>query len=73
MKYEISTNKDIKCLLFMTAKENIFIAGADINEIKDITDPQQGYEVGKKGHEIFNKIDSIQKLTQLLTFIPMSL
>jgi len=56
---EISNNKDIKCLLFMTAKESIFIAGADINEIKDITDPQQGYEVGKKGHEIFNKIENL--------------
>jgi len=56
---EISNNKDIKCLLFMTAKESIFIAGADINEIKDITDPQQGYEVGEKGHEIFNKIENL--------------
>ena len=27
---EIALNKDIKCLLFMSAKETIFIAGADI-------------------------------------------
>lgn len=56
---EIAKNKDIKCLLFMSAKNNIFIAGADINEIKDITDPEQGYKVGKKGHDIFRKIENL--------------
>ena len=56
---ELSKNKEIKCLLFMSAKKGIFIAGADINEIKDITDPQQGYEVGKKGHEVFSKIENL--------------
>ena len=56
---ELSKNTDIKCLLFMSAKKGIFIAGADINEIKDITDPKQGYEVGKRGHEVFNKIEKL--------------
>ncbi len=56
---EIAKNKDIKCLLFMSAKSSIFIAGADIDEIKDITDPKQGYDVGKKGHEIFAKIENL--------------
>jgi 3-hydroxyacyl-CoA dehydrogenase / enoyl-CoA hydratase / 3-hydroxybutyryl-CoA epimerase len=56
---EIAKKSEIKCLLFMSAKSSIFIAGADISEIKDITDPQQGYEVGKKGHEVFNKIEHL--------------
>ncbi len=55
---ELSQNTDVKGLLFMSAKKGIFIAGADIDEIKDITDPQQGYEVGKKGHAVFNKIEN---------------
>ena len=56
---EIAKNAEVKCLLFMSAKDSIFIAGADIDEIKDITDPQQGYEVGKKGHQVFGKIENL--------------
>jgi len=56
---ELSSKKDIKCLLFMSAKERIFIAGADIDEFDEITDPQQGYEIGKKGHVVFNKIEKL--------------
>ena len=56
---ELASNKDIKCLLFMSAKETIFIAGADIDEFEEVNDPQLGYEIGKKGHAVFNKIENL--------------
>ena len=36
----IDGNKAIRILLITSHKQNIFIAGADINEIKAITDPK---------------------------------
>jgi len=56
---ELTKNTEIKCLLIMSAKNGIFIAGADIDEIKDITDPKVGYEVGRKGQEVFNKLEKL--------------
>ncbi len=56
---DLAKKSELKCLLFMSAKKGIFIAGADINEIKDITDPKVGYEVSRKGQEVFNKIEKL--------------
>ncbi|MFC2088200.1 3-hydroxyacyl-CoA dehydrogenase NAD-binding domain-containing protein [Calditrichota bacterium] len=56
---DLAQKSDIECLLFMSAKKGIFIAGADINEIKDITDPKVGYEVGRAGQKVFNKIENL--------------
>lgn len=45
----------LSCLLLLSGKKsNIFIAGADINEIKDLTDPQLGYNAGRRGQDIFD-------------------
>ena len=43
-------------LLFKSAKEKIFIAGADIEEIKNITEENEAQEKTKLGQEIFNKM-----------------
>ncbi len=56
---EIALKTDLKCLLFMTAKKGIFIAGADINEIRDITDIDISYDVARKGQEVLNKIEKL--------------
>jgi len=56
---DLRNKTEIKCLLIMTGKERIFIAGADINEIVDITDPERGYRVSCKGHEVFGKIAAL--------------
>jgi 3-hydroxyacyl-CoA dehydrogenase/enoyl-CoA hydratase/3-hydroxybutyryl-CoA epimerase len=49
----LKKEKEIKALLLMSKKEGIFIAGADVNEIKDIRDENIGYEVARKGQDIF--------------------
>jgi len=48
--------ENLKALIIASGKENIFIAGADINEIKDITDAEKGYEVGRRGQQIFQQL-----------------
>ena len=52
-KIKTLEKEKLKCLLLMSRKENIFIAGADVNEIKDLSDPQKGYEAGRKGQDVF--------------------
>ncbi len=56
---DLAQNSDLKCLMIMSAKKGIFIAGADIKEIVDITDPEAGFMVSQKGHEVFGKIASL--------------
>lgn len=53
---EVKNETSLKCLLFMSAKKGIFIAGADINEFEHIKTEQEGYEVGRKGQQVFQKI-----------------
>jgi 3-hydroxyacyl-CoA dehydrogenase / enoyl-CoA hydratase / 3-hydroxybutyryl-CoA epimerase len=50
---------DLKCLLLMSKKPGIFIAGADINEILSITDEERGYDVARQGQDTFAKIGKL--------------
>lgn len=56
---ELNKNKEIKCLLLMSKKPGIFIAGADVKEIAVITDEEKGYQVGRKGQEIFGRFEKL--------------
>jgi 3-hydroxyacyl-CoA dehydrogenase/enoyl-CoA hydratase/3-hydroxybutyryl-CoA epimerase len=47
---------DIKCLLIISGKKDSFIVGADINEIKDISDPQDAMNKAGQGQLILHKI-----------------
>ncbi len=49
------TKNDIKCLLIISGKKDSFIAGADINEIKDISDPQDAMNKARQGQLILHK------------------
>lgn len=53
---ELKNRKDIKVLLFKSAKEGVFIAGADISEIKSLTDEQASHDIVRKGQIILSKI-----------------
>lgn len=52
-------NENLKCLLIISKKKNIFIAGADINEIKNYTDPELGYQTGLRGQKVFENISKL--------------
>jgi 3-hydroxyacyl-CoA dehydrogenase/enoyl-CoA hydratase/3-hydroxybutyryl-CoA epimerase len=56
----IDGNKAIRVLLFTSAKESIFIAGADINEIRDMHNQKEALSVVARGQEIMNKIAALK-------------
>ncbi|MCP4325592.1 MAG: hypothetical protein GY787_27875 [Alteromonadales bacterium] len=53
---ELAQNSAIKLLVFESAKQGIFIAGADINEIKDIRTVDEAYEKAGFGQRILHQI-----------------
>jgi 3-hydroxyacyl-CoA dehydrogenase / enoyl-CoA hydratase / 3-hydroxybutyryl-CoA epimerase len=46
-------------LLITSSKENCFIAGADINEIKSLDDEEKTMQVLEKAHAIFAKLENL--------------
>ena len=56
---ELKQNTDIKIAHFVSAKPNIFIAGADISEIRSLDDEQVSYELVRKGQIILEKIEHL--------------
>ena len=53
------SKESYKALVIKSGKSNIFIAGADINEIKDITDVEEGRKAAAFGQDIFNKLENL--------------
>lgn len=56
----IDGNKAIRVLLITSLKKDIFIAGADINEIKDIRDAKDALEKVSRGQNILTKIAQLK-------------
>ncbi|VAW70377.1 Enoyl-CoA hydratase / 3-hydroxyacyl-CoA dehydrogenase / 3-hydroxybutyryl-CoA epimerase, partial [hydrothermal vent metagenome] len=46
-------------IIFVSDKDNGFIAGADINEFTEITTQDQAEKMLRRGHDIMNKIESL--------------
>lgn len=55
----IKNNSSIKALLVQSAKKNIFITGADIEEIETLSKEEEIYELLMKVHSIFNKLENL--------------
>ncbi len=55
---ELKSEK-LKCLLLMSAKKGVFIAGADVSEIRDMTDAKQAYNAGRQGQEVFKSFGDL--------------
>jgi len=55
----IKTNQSIKILLITSAKDNIFIAGADISEIKQMNDEHDIYNVVISVDAVFNDLEQL--------------
>jgi 3-hydroxyacyl-CoA dehydrogenase/enoyl-CoA hydratase/3-hydroxybutyryl-CoA epimerase len=56
----IDGNKAIRVLLISSHKKDIFIAGADINEIRSIVDEKDAHKKVSRGQEILNKLAKIE-------------
>ena len=57
---DIANNNEIKALVFQSAKKNIFIAGADINEIRDLKDKEETLKIVTRGQQIISKIEKLK-------------
>ena len=57
---EIARSKEIKLLLFKSAKKNNFIAGADIKEISALKSCDEALEKVRQGRGILNRISSLK-------------
>ena len=55
--------ENIKALFFVSGKQGIFLAGADIKELAMIRTKEAAIELCKKGQELFNKIETLPMLT----------
>ena len=53
---EVEAKTSIKALVFISGKEDNFIAGANVAEIRDITDPDEGVRKAGLGQAVFQKI-----------------
>lgn len=56
---ELEGRADLKALLFLSGKEGNFIAGVKIQEIENITDPQDGTQKAAMGQAVFSKIAAL--------------
>jgi len=49
----LSNRRDIRCLVLVSGKDGNFVAGADIDEIGDVTDPAVAEEGARMGQRLF--------------------
>lgn len=53
-------NSELKSLVILSAKKNVFIAGADIKEIEQITEAEDGQIKSQAGQAILNRLEDIK-------------
>ncbi len=56
---ELAALKEIKALVFRSGKDESFIVGADIAEIRNITDAETGEQLARRGQAVFSKLESL--------------
>ena len=57
---EIHTNKTLKALIVTSLKDDMFIAGADLKEIKAFNTKNEVYNALIKAHQVFNKLEALK-------------
>lgn len=56
---EVKGDNTLEAVVIVSAKKDVFIAGADIKEIEGITEPRDGEEKSRAGQEILNKLEDL--------------
>ena len=56
---ELSGRDDIGCLVLISQKPGMFIAGADVAEIAGVTDPEHAESGSRYGHRLFSAWESL--------------
>lgn len=57
---EIAQRTDLKALIVTSAKDRIFIAGADINEIAGISNPKDAFDKAEQGKQVFQQLEDLK-------------
>ena len=55
----VEENSEIKALVIDSAKKDVFIAGADIKEIEQLTEEKEIFDSLMRVHRIFNKLENL--------------
>jgi 3-hydroxyacyl-CoA dehydrogenase/enoyl-CoA hydratase/3-hydroxybutyryl-CoA epimerase len=55
----LASRKEIKALVFRSGKDENFIVGADIAEIRAITDAETGERLARRGQAVFSKLEAL--------------
>ncbi|MCA9407073.1 MAG: enoyl-CoA hydratase/isomerase family protein, partial [Candidatus Omnitrophica bacterium] len=63
---ELKGKTNLEAVVFASKKPGVFIAGADIKEIENITDPLDGTRKAQAGQNLFNKIEDLKVPTVAL-------
>ena len=53
---EVAKDTRLRGLVIASKKKDVFIAGADVDEIKGVTDPKIAFDAGRRGQLILHKI-----------------
>ncbi|MET1219489.1 MAG: fatty acid oxidation complex subunit alpha FadJ [Glaciecola sp.] len=57
----IEQDSEIQGVVIYSAKDNSFVAGADVSMLEACTSAEQGSAIGKSGQDIFNRIEAFSK------------
>jgi enoyl-CoA hydratase/long-chain 3-hydroxyacyl-CoA dehydrogenase len=60
MKY-VNENDAVNSAVFISAKDNCFVAGADINILQSANSIERGEEISRRGQEAFQSIEDCKK------------
>lgn len=60
---ELETDNSIKGVVFISGKPNTFLSGADLHEIIKFTEPQQAYDLSRRGQKLFSRIANLKQPT----------
>ena len=63
---ELEKKINVEWVLFDSSKAGIFIAGADINELSNLTSYEEGQAIIKRGHDVFNRLSKLKPKTVAL-------
>ena len=63
---QLEQNNKVNWVLFDSSKDGIFIAGADIKELQSIKSYEEGKDIIKRGHDLFNRIAALKAKTVAL-------
>ena len=56
---KIQKMEDLRALIFMSGKPDSYIVGADVHEILDIGNEEQGREAARRGQQIFDRFSKL--------------